>query len=149
MIKNERQYWITKKQAKRIIDALDSHLERPANEEVAVHPQIAAAQRNALKSQLEDLEQQLRDYEFLKAGNFDFETLTVVADVPATLIKCRIAKGLSQKDLAERLQLKEQQIQRYESTDYSSASFARIKAIAEALRTTLKDSAPGNLPLPD
>ena len=48
-------------------------------------------------------------------------------------IKARIAQGLSQKDLAERLKLKEQQIQRYEATDYASASLNRIKEVVTAL----------------
>lgn len=132
MIKNERQYSITKNQARRIADALDSQ-QKHSSKGGEVHPRIAKAQREALESQLADLEEQLRDFRVLKAGGFDFGVLATVADVPAALIKGRIAKGLSQKDLAERLQLKEQQIQRYESTDYSSASYARIKAVAEAL----------------
>ena len=41
--------------------------------------------------------------------------------------------GFSQKDLAQRLGLKEQQIQRYEATGYASASLARIQEIIEAL----------------
>jgi ribosome-binding protein aMBF1 (putative translation factor) len=42
------------------------------------------------------------------------------------IIEARIAAGLSQKELAERLELKEQQIQRYEATDYRSASLTRL-----------------------
>ena len=60
--------------------------------------------------------------------------LGTVAELPATLIKARIARGLSQKDLADRIGLKEQQIQRYEATDYASASLTRIKEVVSALR---------------
>ena len=59
--------------------------------------------------------------------------LSVVAELPTVLIKARIAQGLSQKDLAERIGLKEQQIQRYEATDYASASLNRIKEVVSAL----------------
>ena len=97
------------------------------------HPLIAKAQEDAIRSQLEDLESQLREYESLKAGNFELGDLNVVAELPTALIKARIAQGLSQKDLAERLKLKEQQIQRYEATDYATASLARIKEVVEAL----------------
>lgn len=38
----------------------------------------------------------------------------------------RIAAGLSQKELSERLGLKERQIQRYEATDYASANLTRV-----------------------
>ena len=46
-----------------------------------------------------------------------------MADVPRLLIRARIARGLSQKSLAGRLVLKEQQIQRYEASEYASAKF--------------------------
>ena len=39
---------------------------------------------------------------------------------------------MSQKDLAVRMGLKEQQIQRYEATSYASASLARVQQIAKA-----------------
>ena len=132
MIKNERQYRITKNQADRFSQTLDDLRQRPRETE-EVHPLIAKAQEDALRSQLADLEEQLRDYESLKAGNFQLDELNVVAELPAVLIKARIAQGLSQKDLAERLSLKEQQIQRYEATDYATASLARIMEVVEAL----------------
>ena len=43
------------------------------------------------------------------------------------------AAGLNQRDLATRLGLKEQQIQRYEATHYAGVSLERIQAVAEAL----------------
>ena len=45
----------------------------------------------------------------------------------------RVARGLNQKTLAGRLGLKEQQIQRYEASEYASASLARIRSVAEVL----------------
>ena len=57
----------------------------------------------------------------------------MVNELATVLIKARVAQGLSQRDLAERLGLKEQQIQRYEATDYASASLARIKEVVSAL----------------
>src|SRR6266568_2484196 len=41
--------------------------------------------------------------------------------------------ALALTELAERLGLKEQQIQRYEATEYASASFERLKEIIAAL----------------
>ncbi len=84
----------------------------------------------------------MHEYESLKAGNFEIEDLNLVAELPATLIKARISQGLSQRDLAERLSLKEQQIQRYEATDYASASLARIKEVESALRVEANTSVP-------
>ena len=131
MIKNERQYKITKAQAARFSNALDSLRQRPRNDD-SLHPLIGKAQEDALSSQLADLEKDLSEYEALKAGEFQLDSLKVVADLPSILIKARIAQGLSQKELAERIGLKEQQIQRYEATDYASANLARIKEVASA-----------------
>lgn len=141
MIKNERQYRITKSQAERFSQTLAS-LRQRSGETEGVHPVIAKAREDAVRSQLADLEEQLREYESLKAGNFKIEDLKVVADLPATLIKARISQGLSQKDLAERLSLKEQQIQRYEATDYASASLSRITEVVSALGVEANTAAP-------
>ena len=143
MIKNERQYRITKAQAERFSQTLES-LRQRSGETDGVHPLVAKAQEDALRSQLVDLEGELRDYESLKAGNFKIEDLNVISELPAVLIRARIAQGLSQKDLAERLQLKEQQIQRYEATDYSSASLERIKEVVRALRVGVSKLAPAS-----
>ena len=141
MIKNERQYRITKNQAERFSQTLAS-LRQRSGETEGVHPVIAKARENAVRSQLADLEEQLREYESLKAGNFEITNLNVVAELPATLIKARISQGLSQRDLAERLSLKEQQIQRYEATDYASASLTRINEVVSALGVEANTSAP-------
>ena len=134
MIKNERQYRITKAQAQRFSESLrDIRLHQSSSD--GLHPLILKAQEEALRSQLEELENELREYESLKAGAFKFEELRFITDLPAILIKARIAQGLSQKDLADRIGLKEQQIQRYEATDYVSANLARIREVAESLST--------------
>ena len=132
MIKNERQYRITKAQASRFRQTLENVRRRPADMP-GLNPRMAQAQEDAARSQLADLEQELQEYESLKAGGFELDNLHRIDDVASTLIKARIARGLSHKDLAERLGLKEQQIQRYEATDYSSASLGRIREVANAL----------------
>ncbi len=131
MIKNERQYKITRAQAVRFSNVLESLRQLPDTDN-SLHPLIAKAQEDAISSQLADLESELREYESLKAGKFQWDSLNMVADLPAILIKARIARGLSQKDLAERIGLKEQQIQRYEASDYATANLARIKEVVSA-----------------
>ena len=96
-------------------------------------PRLLAVQKEALQSQLSDLEADIREYEALKAGNFAFEQLERISELPRLLIRARIASGLSQRGLADRLGLKEQQIQRYEASDYASASFTRIREVVSAL----------------
>ena len=61
MIKNERQYRITKNQVDRFSRAL-ANFRRQPEESKDVHPLIAKAQEDALQSQLADLEEQLQEY---------------------------------------------------------------------------------------
>ena len=55
------------------------------------------------------------------------------------LIQARIAAGLTQEDLAARLGVKPQQIQRYEASDYQTASFARLREIARLLGVDVRE----------
>ena len=60
MIKNKRQYRLTKAQANRFSKTLQS-----LSETDGVHPLIIKAQREALSSQIANLEEELREYESL------------------------------------------------------------------------------------
>jgi ribosome-binding protein aMBF1 (putative translation factor) len=59
--------------------------------------------------------------------------------LPKVLIQARIAAGLTQEDLAARLGVKPQQIQRYEASDYQTASFARLREIARLLGLDVRE----------
>jgi len=52
-----------------------------------------------------------------------------------------VARGWTQRRLAEALGVAEQQIQRYESSAYRSASLARLCDIADALGVTVTERA--------
>lgn len=131
MIKNEKQYRITKAQARRFEEALAelTRQERPSN----VTPRLWQVQREAAESQLQELQEQIDAYERLHMGKCKELVLEAVEDLPKTLIRARIASGMTQEGLAHRLGVKTQQIQRYEATEYESASFARIRKVVEAL----------------
>lgn len=132
MIKNERQYRIAKAQADKFAHAL-AQLSQHARNGVQVHPLLQKAQEDALRSQLEDLRTQLADYEALQSGKRTVLELDSLTQLPRALIQARIASRLSQRELAERLGLKEQQIQRYEATEYAGASLTRIMEVIRAL----------------
>jgi ribosome-binding protein aMBF1 (putative translation factor) len=133
MIKNERQYRITKAQAAKLEAALESFSAQSAGDG-KTHPRLIKAQADALRSQVESLRAELREYEGIKSGETSPPDLSYIAVVPQDLIRARIAAGLSQKELAERLGMPEQQIQRYEAVEYESVSLARIIEIAKALQ---------------
>jgi HTH-type transcriptional regulator/antitoxin HigA len=65
-------------------------------------------------------------------------TLDSLEKLSTTLIQARIAAGLSQAELATRLGIKPQQIQRYEATDYQSASLERVNEIMRVLGVRLR-----------
>jgi transcriptional regulator with XRE-family HTH domain len=139
MIKNERQYRITKAQAERFTRALELAKSEPTNGET--HPLLLKAEGDALRSQLADLQAQIEEYDALQSGQVPVPDLASFIDLPNALIKVRIAMGLSQRGLADRLGLKEQQIQRYEATGYTSASLSRIQEVIQALGVKLDDAA--------
>lgn len=70
-----------------------------------------------------------------------------MAGLATLLIKARIVRGWTQRRLADALGVAEQQIQRYESTGYRSASLARICDVAEALGVAVTEK--GELSDPD
>jgi uncharacterized protein len=54
-------------------------------------------------------------------------------DIGATLIQSRIDQSLSQRELAHRLGLHQQQIARWERESYGCVSLSRLSAVADAL----------------
>ena len=139
MIKNEKQYRITKAQVRRFQDAAAqlAGQDRPSN----VSARLWAAQREAARSQMEELREQVEAYERLSAGRSKEVVLEAVEDLPKALIRARIAAGLTQEGLARRLGVKPQQVQRYEATEYESASFARILKVMQALGLSMTRAA--------
>ena len=129
MITNERQYRITRSEAERFEQAL-AQAEEQGGE---LDPRLRWAMREALESQLEELREELAEYDALRSGQVSVMEFDSLMELPEALIRARIAASLTQKELAARLRLKEQQIQRYEATRYSGVDLKRIHAVAEAL----------------
>jgi ribosome-binding protein aMBF1 (putative translation factor) len=137
MIKNERQYRITQARAEEFRQSIvQSESERQTSK---LHPKLQLAQTDALRSQLQTLERELREYEDLRAGGHKVLSYASFGDLPKALVQARIARGLTQKDLADRLGLDEQKIQDYEATDYQRASLARITEIVRALGIEIRE----------
>lgn len=133
MIANEREYRITKAAAKKFADALKNFDESP-DAHPGAHPRLIQAEREGIASQLATLKRELREYEKLRSGRVRV-SLREVDQLPQKLVRARIAAGLTQEALAEKLGLKRQQIQRYEASEYASASLATIRQIAQAIES--------------
>lgn len=132
MITNERQYRISRAQLKKLSDAARAF---DIEETAKCHKSrvLAKAELGALMSEVDNLKAQVREYEDLKSGFVTVLKATSLEELPTVLIKGRIAKGLSQRELANALGVKEQQIQRYESSDYASVTLRRLVRVADAL----------------
>src|SRR3990172_8081746 len=137
MITNERQYRIMKAQLSKVSEAIDAFNLAKATAATG-NKVFARAQLEALQSEQESLSAQLAEYEALKAGELTSFEANSLEELPELLIKARIARGLSQKALAERLELKEQQIKRYEADSYRSASLERLSEGVRALGLRLR-----------
>ncbi len=126
MITNERQYKITRHALQKLTTAAS---------ELAVGPrdQVAQLSAEALRSEIDVLRAEVDEYERLRAGDASAFTIASLADLPRGLIRARIARGMSQRDLAESFGLKEQQVQRYEASEYKGASVSRMLEIAALL----------------
>ncbi|MGH9848647.1 MAG: helix-turn-helix domain-containing protein [Blastocatellia bacterium] len=138
MIRNEKEYRISKAEAEKFKQALEEFDGRPE-----AHPglsrRLIRAMKEGLQSELEELQRQIRDYERLKRRTKLKFNLKDLSDLPTELIRARVAAGLTQTDLARRLGLKTQQIQKYEKHNYEMASFSRLLEIAGALEQAMRE----------
>jgi DNA-binding XRE family transcriptional regulator len=103
-----------------------------------VHPKLHKAKIDASRSQAEDLRTQLAAFDALRSHQISSVTVTGLEGLANALIQARIAAGLTQEELAERLGLKRQQVQRYEATRYATANLERLNAVANALEVSVK-----------
>ena len=138
MILNERQYGITKTKIKEFEQAKaklsDSPVPENRNEQLRHQTYL-----NTINNQLEVFRREIKEYEELKRGDIKSLKLDSFEQLPEALIKARIIRGLTQNQLAEILQVKQQQVQRDETNKYASASFTKLLGIQKALNLEIKE----------
>ena len=129
MIQNERQYKITQTKLK------DLKLDRVALDlpDFDLHPRLILARKNSLNILIGELEQEIAEYDRLKSGQINEWPISSLQDLPNVMIKARIAVGMTQKELAEKIGVQEQQIQRYEANNYRAVGFERLQEVMSAL----------------
>ena len=138
MITNERQYRISKGWLKKFeaSAALHERSDPPPD----VHPTIHEAGIDALRSEAAALRDQLDEYERLRAGHVKQRTLSSLRELPKAIIEARIAAHVTQKELGKRLSVAEQQVQRWEASDYAGVSVDRMQEIADALGVRITET---------
>ena len=129
MIQNERQYKITQTKLR------DLKLDRATLDlpDFDLHPRLILARKNSLNILIGELEQEIAEYDRLKSGQITKFPIESLQDLPNVMIKARIAVGMTQKELAEKIGVQEQQIQRYEANNYRAVGFDRLQEVMSAL----------------
>lgn len=128
MIYSDKQYSASSAQLAKLQDALAAAKARASDK-----TWLKQAEIDGLKSQIADIEAELAEYDLLKSGQVSFSKTYALEELPHVLVQARIASGMSQTGLAEKLGMKPQQVQRYEATDYMGASLGRLIEISKAL----------------
>lgn len=136
MITNEVQYRSTKGHLDQFDEAI-ANLE--ANRRDAEDQKLHDLQLTGIRSQAEDLREELAEYERLRSGAVTTFEANSLAELAPALVKARIARGWTQRRLAKELGVAEQQIQRYESTGYATASLARLCDLVAALGVDVRE----------
>lgn len=127
MIKNEKQYKITKKkllglEEKRAVIA--ARQPSPASKDQLILVSLAT-----MKDQLEE---ELAAYDLLKKNTGGFSARSL-SELPSLIIEYKIRSGMTQKEFAKTIGMKEQQLQRYEAEDFQSISFKNLMKIVQAI----------------
>jgi HTH-type transcriptional regulator / antitoxin HigA len=99
--------------------------EKPAKRSTAI--------RGSYEGMIRQLEEELREYDQLKSGTLELPRIDRLDEIAPYIVKLRIAKGLSQTELANRLGISKQVISRYEESDYQTVGIARLQEILDAL----------------
>ena len=138
MILNERELREARQSLSALQDALSSNHSFEAMT-AGLPPEVVTQVTRVLRTERSELAATILAYEEAKDdGNHQALHERAGTDPGLTLIVARIAKGLSQKDLAWRLGVKEQQVQRYEAERYNTISLKNYAKIASLLGVELK-----------
>jgi HTH-type transcriptional regulator/antitoxin HigA len=93
----------------------------------------AGAVRGSYEGMIRQLEDELREYDELKSGELTLPTVERLDQIAPFIAKMRIAKGISQTELARRLGVSKQVVSRYEETEYQSVAISRLQEILDAI----------------
>ncbi len=96
-----------------------------------------------LRSFHEQLAEEAKSYERLKRG--EVGEIRNLHGLGTTLVALRVALGLTQRELAERLGVHESQVSRDERNEYHSVTVERASRILDALGVDLRSAFEGRL----
>jgi transcriptional regulator with XRE-family HTH domain len=118
MIRNDRQVSLAKTKLSRVRAAASD---------------ASAADAQVWTALAADLEAEIEGYEGIRDGHHTQFAVSSIDDLADAVVKARIAKGWTQRQLADELGVTEQMVQRDEAGGYERAGLARLAEVCDTL----------------
>ncbi len=134
MIRNEQEYREAVERLTAERERLGQHRQRLA--ESSLNDEELKCVMDPMLSFHEQLKEEVSHYERLKRG--DFPKLENLEGIGRLLVSLRIAQGISQRELASRLEVHESQVSRDERNEYHGVTLDRAIRILKALGVRLE-----------
>lgn len=123
----------TDAQRERTLVQIDGFRRALAHAEKEFSGKRAAVVRASYEGMIRQLEEEIREYDELKAGEVTLPRVDRLDQIAPFIVRVRIAKGVSQTELARRLGVSKQVVSRYEESDYQTVAIARLQEILDAV----------------
>ena len=134
MIRNEQEYREAVQRLSAEEKRLDEHRQRLIDD--GIKPSGVKRVMDPLISFSKQLQEEVQHYENLKRGKFpDLQNLQGLG---VLLVSLRIASGMSQRELAGKLEVHESQVSRDERNEYHGITVDRAMKVLEALGVRLQ-----------
>jgi DNA-binding XRE family transcriptional regulator len=134
MIRNEPEYQEATRRQREELERLEQHRRRL--EAAGLTAEEVERALDPLRSFHLQLAEEIESYERLRRG--DLGELVNLHGLGRTLIALRIARGLTQRELAEKLGVHESQVSRDERNEYHGITVERAARILDAMAVELK-----------
>ncbi len=122
MIRNDRQLEVSRRKVADLLEAAR---------------QVSGADRDAYLEAAAEIEQEIVEYEAIRDGDLKVFQISSIDDLSDALVKARLARRLTQREVSEELGVSEQMVQRDEAGSYERASLARLAEVADVLHYQL------------
>jgi predicted XRE-type DNA-binding protein len=133
MIKNEKQYKISKRKFNELneqIDKIKKNIEKNP-----LRNKLILASLNSSKNEIEN---DILLYESLKKSKEGILKERFISELPSVITEYKIVSGLTQKQFSEMLGLKEQQLQRYEKESFKGVTFKNLLKFLDLIGLEIK-----------
>jgi transcriptional regulator with XRE-family HTH domain len=134
VIRTEREYQETQRQLAEYDEAISA--QRSQLETAGLGPDEVARGMEPVLAFRRQIEDEIRLYDRIR--HRDFTHLDHLSDIGRLLIALRIANGLNQRELAQRLGVHESQVSRDERNEYYGIALERVGEILDAMQETVK-----------